>query len=129
MRRLVLVLAVFNLALLCASGAGAATKKPWPMIVEGAAHVSGTKVEGWFFVKNTAMERTRRAKVYTGVSEPRGSTFLGYRTAPSLRPGNRHRMRFSYQLPKGLDAGARPITLCTGRKCLHAGTSRSPTPA
>jgi hypothetical protein len=122
MRRLVLVLTVCALALFGASSAGAAAKKPWPTIVESAAHESGgVKVEGWFFVKDTATDRTRRAKVYTAVSNPQGSTFLGYRTAPSLRPGRRHRMRFSYPLPKGLEAGAWTINVCTGGNCLHAG--------
>ncbi len=122
MRRLVPVLVVLSLALLAAASAGAASKKPWPVIVEGAAHESGgVKVEGWFFVKNTAKERSRPAKVYTGVSNPAGTEWLGYRTAPSLRPGKRHRMRFSYLLPKNLEAGAWRINVCTGGVCLHAG--------
>ncbi len=122
MRRLVLVLAVLGLALPCAASAGAAPKTPWPTIVEGAGHESGgVKVEGWFFVKNTAGARSRRAKVYTGVSNPAGTEWLGYRTAPSLRPGKRHRMRFSYLLPKGLAVGEWTINLCTGGKCLHTG--------
>jgi predicted esterase len=129
MRRLVLVLAVFGLALLGASSAGAAAKKPWPTIVEVAAHQSGSvKVEGWLFVKDKATEPTRRAKVYTGVSNPAGTEWLGYRTAPSLRPGKRHRMRFSYPLPKGLAAGEWMINVCTGGKCLHAGSLTNPAP-
>lgn len=122
MRRLVLVLTVCALALLGASSAGAATKKPWPTIVAGAAHESSfVKVEGWFFVKDKATEPTRHAKVYTGVSNPAGTEWLGYRTAPSLGPGKRHRMRFSYPLPKGLAAGEWTINVCAGGKCLHAG--------
>jgi hypothetical protein len=121
MRRLVLVLAVLSLALLGAAGAGAAPKKPLPSIVAGAAHVSGTKVEGWAFVKDTAARPSRRTKLYTGVSNPAGTTWLGYRTVPSLHPGKRRRMRFSYQLPKGLAAGEWTINVCIGGECLHAG--------
>jgi predicted esterase len=129
MRRLVLVLTICALALLGASSAGAAAKKPWPTVAEGAAHQSGfVKVEGWLFVKNTATRRTRRAKVYTGVSNPAGTEWLGYRTAPSLRPGKRHRMRFSYPLPQGLAAGEWTINVCTGGKCLHAGSFTKPAP-
>ncbi len=122
MRRLVLVSVVLGLALLGAASAGAASKKPWPTIAEGAAHESGgVKVEGWLFVKDSTTERSRRAKVYTGVSNPAGTEWLGYRTAPSLRPGKRHRMRFSYPLPRGLAPGEWTINVCTGGKCLHAG--------
>jgi hypothetical protein len=127
MRRLVLVLTILALALVCAASAGAAAKKPWPTIVEGAAHQAGlVKVEGWLFVKDKATEPTRRAKVYTRVSNPAGTEWLGYRTAPSLRPGKRHRMRFSYPLPKGLAAGEWTINVCTGGRCLHAGTFTKP---
>jgi pimeloyl-ACP methyl ester carboxylesterase len=123
MRRLALVLAVLAVCgsvLLGVAGAGAAGK-PWPVVVDGVGHVSATKVEGWYFVKDTAAVRSRASKVYVGVSNPKGSTFLGYRMAPSLRPGKRHRSRFSYQLPKVLEAGAWRINVCTGGHCLHAG--------
>jgi hypothetical protein len=129
MRRLVLVFTVCSLALLGASSAGAAAKKPWPTIVGGAAHEAGfVKVEGWLFVKDKATEPTRRARVYTRVSNPAGTEWLGYRTAPSLRPGMRHRMRFSYPLPKGLAAGEWTINVCAGGKCLYAGSFTKPAP-
>jgi predicted esterase len=129
MRRLVLVFTVCSLALLGASSAGAAAKEPWPTIVGGAAHQAGfVKVEGWLFVKDKATEPTRDAKVYTRVSNPTGTKWLGYRTAPSLRPGRRHRMRFSYPLPKGLAAGEWTINVCAGGKCLYAGSFTKPAP-
>jgi predicted esterase len=129
MRLLILVLTVCALALAAAASAAAAATKPWPTIVGGAAHQSGfVKVEGWVFVKDKASEATRPAKVYTGISNPTGTDWLGYRMAPSLPPGKRHRMRFSYPLPKGLAAGEWMIDVCVGGKCLHAGSFTRPAP-
>ena len=50
----------------------ASAKKPWPTIVEGAAHEAGfVKVEGWLFVKDKATaERHRLSRFPQRVSIP-----------------------------------------------------------
>jgi len=122
MRRLVLALTALLalLAFACAPSAGAA-KTPWATVTAGSAHRAGTKVKGWFVVKDTAQRATHSGKVYVLIGYGRGARSIGYRTAPSLRPGRHRRFVFSYPLPKKLAAGEWRINACTGGRCLRIG--------
>jgi predicted esterase len=117
MRRLVLVLAA--VALLAPAAAEAA--KPAPRVVAGAAHATGGRVVGWFVVEDAAKRRSHPVTAYVLANDSREATTVGAWSLPSLRPGERRRMRVSNPVPGDLAAGEWRINGCAGGRCLRLG--------
>jgi hypothetical protein len=120
MRRHTLVFAALVLALL-ASMTGAAAAAPTTKVVDGAAHKAGDRVQGRLVVLNTGNRRSARTGGHITIDSGRDRRILARWAAPSLRPGERDRVRFAARVPARLDNGEWRINACTAGQCLRVG--------
>jgi hypothetical protein len=126
MRRLVLVLAVYALALVNVTSAGAAT--PARLVVaQGSAHLAGGKLGGWFVVANRGGIRSvptvAKVRVRGGKPPFRVKVIWTARraTIPSLAPSHTYRVRISATPSDEFGTERAPIRACVEDSCRTIG--------
>jgi hypothetical protein len=132
-RRLLLALAVLaSLVLVMTTGAGAAKSGPH-LTIKGAAHASGSKLQGGFAVENTG---TAKAAALTATVTLRGAPYhqkmliiatVQHASIPALAPGDRQRVKIKATIPKKAKSGTWSIVACAGQ-CVTIGRLNSGAP-
>ena len=124
MRRLAVVFSLL-LALLAATGAGAAKPSAHLVVTKGSAQVDGAQLKGWLVVANRGAGRSTAGKVrvvVVGGEAPSGVRRLIAQRAPvrPLAAGAKQTVRVAATIAGGLDSGSWEFLGCA-RRCRKIG--------